>query len=178
MTTLKPSALDPAAVDEKRRSGYPEPFRPRMRERSERKLDDACRLTNFGINPATLGPGGRSALRQCYCATGRPRKWAILGYRAWRNKMRLNTFMRIGIIVVLLSSTPANAMGCSGTACKDVVFSFDNGCYAVTNLGTKRVKVTIDISSFTLERGERHALVGPDNHCVTAFQGIPTANYE
>lgn len=92
--------------------------------------------------------------------------------------MRLNTFMRIGIIVALLSSTPANAMGCSGTACKDVVFSFHDGCYAVTNVGAKRVKVTIDIFSLTLERGESHALVGLDNHCVAAFQGIPTANYE
>jgi uncharacterized cupin superfamily protein len=63
MSKLRLPALDPATVDEKRGSGYPEPFRSRMGERAKRRLGDACGLTRFGVNLVTLGPGGQSALR-------------------------------------------------------------------------------------------------------------------
>ena len=56
-------ALDPAGVEEKKRSGYPEPYRSRMGERLKRRLGDACGLTKFGVNLVSLGPGGQSALR-------------------------------------------------------------------------------------------------------------------
>ncbi len=56
-------ALDPAGVEEIRRSGYPEPYRSRMDERVKRRLGDACGLTRFGVNLVSLGPGGQSALR-------------------------------------------------------------------------------------------------------------------
>jgi uncharacterized cupin superfamily protein len=56
-------ALDPSTVAEHRGSGYPEPFRSRMGERSKRRLGEACGLTKFGVNLVTLGPGGQSALR-------------------------------------------------------------------------------------------------------------------
>jgi uncharacterized cupin superfamily protein len=56
-------AVDPATVPEHRGSGYPEPFRSRMGDRTKRKLGDACGLTKFGVNLVTLGPGGQSALR-------------------------------------------------------------------------------------------------------------------
>ena len=56
-------ALDPSTVAEHRGSGYPEPFRTRMGERAKRRLGDACGLTRLGVNLATLGPGGQSALR-------------------------------------------------------------------------------------------------------------------
>jgi len=56
-------AVDPATVPEQRGSGYPEPFRSRMGDRSKRRLGDACGLTKFGVNLVTLGPGGQSALR-------------------------------------------------------------------------------------------------------------------
>jgi uncharacterized cupin superfamily protein len=60
---VKLPALDPAAVEERRGSGYPEPFRSRMGERARRRLGDACGLTKFGVNLMTLWPGGQSALR-------------------------------------------------------------------------------------------------------------------
>ena len=63
MTTLRLPALDPATVEEIRRSGYPEPYRSRMGDRAKRRLGDACGLTRFGVNLVTLGPGGQSALR-------------------------------------------------------------------------------------------------------------------
>jgi uncharacterized cupin superfamily protein len=60
---LKLPALDPATVEDKRGSGYPEPFRSRMGDRVKKRLGDACGLTRFGVNLVTLGPGGQSALR-------------------------------------------------------------------------------------------------------------------
>ncbi len=63
MTTSKLPALDPATVEERRGSGYPEPFRSRMGDRVKRRLGEACGLTRFGVNLVTLGPGGQSALR-------------------------------------------------------------------------------------------------------------------
>src|SRR6266852_797088 len=56
-------ALDPSTADERRGSGYPEPFKSRMGDRVKRRLGDACGLTQFGVNLVTLGPGGQSALR-------------------------------------------------------------------------------------------------------------------
>jgi len=63
MSNLRLPALDPLTVDERRGSGYPEPFRSRMGDRVKRRLGDACGLTRFGVNLVTLGPGGQSALR-------------------------------------------------------------------------------------------------------------------
>jgi uncharacterized cupin superfamily protein len=63
MSELRLPALDPATVEEIRRSGYPEPYRSRMGDRVKRRLGDACGLTRFGVNLVTLGPGGQSALR-------------------------------------------------------------------------------------------------------------------
>ena len=63
MSELRLPALNPAAVEESRRSGYPEPYRSRMGDRTKRRLGDACGLTRFGVNLVTLAPGGQSALR-------------------------------------------------------------------------------------------------------------------
>ena len=63
MSKLRLPALDPATVEEKRGSGYPEPYRSRMGDRVKRRLGDACGLTRFGVNLVTLAPGGQSALR-------------------------------------------------------------------------------------------------------------------
>jgi uncharacterized cupin superfamily protein len=56
-------ALDPNSVEEKRGSGYPEPFKSRMGDRAKRPLAAACGLKNLGVNLVTLGPGEQSALR-------------------------------------------------------------------------------------------------------------------
>ena len=61
--SLKLPALDPASVDERRGSGYPEPFRSRVADRIKRRLGDACGVTKFGVNLVTLPPGVPSALR-------------------------------------------------------------------------------------------------------------------
>ena len=60
---LKLPALESSTVDERRGSGYPEPFRSRMGDRTKRRLGAACGLKNLGVNLVTLGPGGQSALR-------------------------------------------------------------------------------------------------------------------
>ena len=63
MPTLRLPALDPATVEERRGSSYPEPFRSRVAGRVKRRLGDACGLTGFGVNLVTLAPGAPSALR-------------------------------------------------------------------------------------------------------------------
>ena len=63
MSNAKLPAVDPATVSEVQSSGYPEPYRSRMGDRSKRRLGDAAGLTKIGVNLVTLGPGGQSALR-------------------------------------------------------------------------------------------------------------------
>jgi len=63
MQPLKLPALDPNAVEEKAGSGYPEPFRSRMGDRTKRRLAVACGMKNLGVNLVTLGPGGQSSVR-------------------------------------------------------------------------------------------------------------------
>ena len=60
---MKLPALDPATVEQIRRSGYPEPYRSRMGDRAKQRLGDACGLSKFGVNLVTLAPGAQSALR-------------------------------------------------------------------------------------------------------------------
>src|SRR5512137_746399 len=56
-------ALDPASVVDVVGSGYPEPFRSRMGQRTKKRLGDAAGLTRIGVNLVTLQPGAQSALR-------------------------------------------------------------------------------------------------------------------
>ena len=60
---LKLPALDPATVEAKGGSGYPEPFKSRMGERTKQRLAAACGMKNLGVNLVTLGPGGQSSVR-------------------------------------------------------------------------------------------------------------------
>ena len=60
---LKPPALDPQTLEERRGSGYPEPYKTRMGDRVKRRLGAASGLKQLGVNLVTLGPGGQSALR-------------------------------------------------------------------------------------------------------------------
>lgn len=60
---LKLPALDPQTVEAKGGSGYPEPFKSRMGDRTKRRLGAACGLKNVGVNLVTLGPGGQSSVR-------------------------------------------------------------------------------------------------------------------
>ncbi len=60
---LKPPALDPASVQPRSSSGYPEPFRSRVLPREKRALGDALRLTKIGVNLTTLPPGKESSMR-------------------------------------------------------------------------------------------------------------------
>lgn len=63
MAPLRLPALDPDSVEEKRGSGYPEPFKSRMGDRTKRRLAAACGMKNLGVNLVTLGPGGQSSVR-------------------------------------------------------------------------------------------------------------------
>jgi len=60
---LKLPAIDPAQVEARIGSAYPEPFRSRVSARRKQRLGDALGLKNFGVNLATIPPGAVSALR-------------------------------------------------------------------------------------------------------------------
>ena len=75
MSALKLPALDPDAVEEKSGSGYPEPFKSRMGDRTKRRLAAACGMKNLGVNLVTLGPGGR-------CGTGI--RWKMSLSTCWK----------------------------------------------------------------------------------------------
>jgi uncharacterized cupin superfamily protein len=60
---LKAPALDPATVQPRSTSGYPEPFRSRVLPREKRALGDALGLTKIGVNLTTLPPGKESSMR-------------------------------------------------------------------------------------------------------------------
>ncbi len=60
---LKRPALDPADVQPRSSSGYPEPFRSRVLPREKRALGAALGLTKIGVNLTTLPPGKESSMR-------------------------------------------------------------------------------------------------------------------
>lgn len=60
---LEKPALDPADVQPRTGSGYPEPFRSRVLPREKRALGDALGLTKIGVNLTTLPPGKESSMR-------------------------------------------------------------------------------------------------------------------
>ncbi|HEX9602461.1 MAG TPA: cupin domain-containing protein [Myxococcales bacterium] len=62
MSLIRP-ALDPAIVQPRSSSGYPEPFRSRVLPRAKRALGDALGLTKIGVNLTTLAPGKESSMR-------------------------------------------------------------------------------------------------------------------
>ena len=63
MTSLNLPALDPATVDERVGSDYPEPFGSRVGARRKRALGDALGLRNYGVNLVELPAGALSTMR-------------------------------------------------------------------------------------------------------------------
>jgi len=59
----RPAALDPATLEPRIGSGYPEPFRAAVAGREKRRLGDALGLSNFGVNLVRLPPGSASSQR-------------------------------------------------------------------------------------------------------------------
>jgi uncharacterized cupin superfamily protein len=60
---LKLPAIDPATVEPRVGSNYPEQFKPGVAARQKQRLGDALGLKNFGVNLTTIKPGVASALR-------------------------------------------------------------------------------------------------------------------
>ena len=59
----KNPALDPATVEVKTGSSYPEPYRSQVGARRKRALGDALGLANYGVNLVELPPGASSSMR-------------------------------------------------------------------------------------------------------------------
>lgn len=55
--------MNPADLDPRTGSGYPEPFRSRVLPREKRALGDAAGLAKIGVNHTTLFPGVESSMR-------------------------------------------------------------------------------------------------------------------
>jgi uncharacterized cupin superfamily protein len=60
---LRPPAFDPARIEPRSSSGYPEPYRSRVLPREKRAVGDALGLTKIGVNLTTLWPGKESSMR-------------------------------------------------------------------------------------------------------------------
>ena len=61
--SLQKPALDPAALEPRIGSSYPEPFRAAVAGREKRVLGDALGLTRYGVNQVRLPPGCASSQR-------------------------------------------------------------------------------------------------------------------
>jgi uncharacterized cupin superfamily protein len=61
--TLQKPALDPATVEPRIGTSYPEPWRSRVLPREKRQLGDEVGLTKIGINRTMLPPGKVSSMR-------------------------------------------------------------------------------------------------------------------
>ena len=55
--------IDLSAVPVRKGTGYPDPFNEPCADRTRRRLGDAGRLRDFGVNLMTLPPGGWSSQR-------------------------------------------------------------------------------------------------------------------
>ena len=56
-------ALDPATVEARMGTNYPEPFTESVKEREKRMVGDVLGLTQFGVNIVRLAPGVMSSQR-------------------------------------------------------------------------------------------------------------------
>ncbi|MGE5477833.1 MAG: cupin domain-containing protein [Bacteroidales bacterium] len=65
---MKKPALDPAAVEGRTGSIYPQQFQHVVAGRIKRRLGDPLGLTDFGVNLVELPPGSASALRHWHSA--------------------------------------------------------------------------------------------------------------
>ena len=61
--TMQPPVLDPASLEPRTGSGYPEPYRSRVLPREKRAIGDAFGLTRLGVNLTRLMPGRESSMR-------------------------------------------------------------------------------------------------------------------
>ena len=60
---LRLPGIDPATIEPKSGSNYPDEFKPRVAGRAKQRIGDALGLKNFGVNLTTIKPGSASALR-------------------------------------------------------------------------------------------------------------------
>lgn len=77
--------------------------------------------------------------------------------------------------VLLLSSNHAVA-ACTGDACGDIDFGFENGCYKTTNNGQRKVKVELGIYGFELRPNQTHIL-RLNSNCPQVYMGGEKAYY-
>ena len=82
----------------------------------------------------------------------------------------------LGLLILMCLGMGEALADCQGTACTDIRFSFESGCYVTRNAGTRTVKVELGPYSFTLKAQESHRLV-LNGTCVTTYVGGDRAYY-
>lgn len=65
---------------------------------------------------------------------------------------------------------------CSGNACGDIRFGYDDDCYKTTNLGKRKVKVWLGVFGFELLPNQTKSLV-LNGKCVQVYAGGEKADY-
>ena len=60
------SAFDPLSLPESNATSYPEPYRAENQKRWNRRLGNAAKLNNFGVNITRIVPGGQSSHRHAH----------------------------------------------------------------------------------------------------------------
>jgi hypothetical protein len=85
----------------------------------------------------------------------------------------------ISFLLLVLVTSNATAVSCSGNACDDIVMSDANGCTTITNYGTKRVIIKYSGYTLELQRGESKRLMNPfaPTQCNKIFMGNMVATY-
>ena len=63
MSTDCTGGIDPLQIQPRTGTGYPEPYRNNVVDRSKRALGDAFGLTRYGVNLVELSPGTWSSQR-------------------------------------------------------------------------------------------------------------------
>lgn len=88
------------------------------------------------------------------------------------NQRPINAF----VIVLLMSSSPGTATDCTGNACIDVYFGFEDQCYVTENTGDRRVRALRGPYTIDLPPRQRHRLQ-IDGRCVDGYFGSNQAWY-
>lgn len=81
-------------------------------------------------------------------------------------------------LVLSLASISVYAAKCSGNACGEVSFYYENGCHYAQNHSGRKVNAQMGAIKFELRPGQTHTLTNPfGGGCLRAFAGGTKANY-
>lgn len=87
-----------------------------------------------------------------------------------------NLIRTVALSSIACIAADAFATECTGNACSDVFFGWENDCYTTENLSNRRIRVLRGPYEFLLQAKERHVL-RVNNQCVDSYFGGNQAFY-